>query len=826
MLAAAVCIILLSPFVSCNASAGAPPAARKGVLDLTQTPGPGTVSLDGEWEFHWMKHITPGQKKDTSVSAPDSFIEVPGSWNGRLPGGKDAGGEGFGTYRLRVLLPGPVPRPLALEVGEVGTAYRLYVNGKLLGGKGVAGTGSWQSRPETIPDIYFFTPGSVETEIVIHVSNYHYRMGGLWQSLTLGDAETMLRKRNITLFLEAFFAGILFVMALYHIIIAVIHRREPASLFFGLACLDIALRQLVIGNKLALMLFPWLPWEVYLRVEYFSIGLAVPLFARYVKYIFPDTFPSKALHVFNAICVIFCAIVIAAPSRLYTETIIFYEGVVIVFIACGVVAAVKSIGEGNRDAPRVLLPGILFGATAVNDILFSNGIINTANLISPGLFIFIFSQALLLARRYAHSFDKAETLSGILTRKNENLRELNRELVVLKRGLEEKVVERTRDLEIARDRAEGASRAKSAFLANMSHELRTPLNAILGFSELLVMQNDVREKDRESARHIRDAGEYLLSVVSNVLDMSKIEAGKTTADMKPVDMASLLKGIPPSMKTLADRKGLRFSVSLGDDIGTVSGDETKLRQIVLNLVSNAVKFTPEGGELGLEAAAAGDRMTITVWDRGVGIDARDLARIFEPFEQVTTKEDGKPGGTGLGLPIARMLAELHGGTLTAKSEPGRGSRFILELPRASAHAAVQGGSVPGIAPPYAGNDLAGNILVVEDNELILKLFESMLTTTSLRATYATRGDEAVRLATDGRTFDIILMDIQLPGKDGVTALHEIREKLGEMMPPVIALTAHALEGDRDRFLSQGFSDYLAKPFGIEDLMRKIRGHLG
>nr|MBP7585663.1 response regulator [Spirochaetota bacterium] len=761
------------------------------------------------------------------VEAPVTVIGVPGSWNANHAEGGRPGPDGYTTYRLKVLLPARRDRLMALEVGEVGTAYRLYVNGQHLGGKGNVGTSPDESRPSTVPHVYLFRPAAGEADIVMQVSNYHYRMGGIWYSIRLGDAEQVLGGRNLAMLAEAFFAGILLVMALYHIVIAAVFRRDPASLFFGLACLDIALRQLVIGNKLALLVFPALPWEAYLRAEYLTIGLAVPLFARYLKSIFPSEIHTGALTAFNILCGIFCTAVIALPSRLYTETIIPYEIVILGFIAYGVFTAVKSYRWGNSDALRVLLPGFLFGATAVNDILFANGIIHTVYLVPAGLFIFIFSQAYLLARRYAHAFDKAERLSAVLAGKNENLTTLNRELVALKQGLENKVIERTRDLEIERDRAEEASRAKSAFLAHMSHELRTPLNAVLGFSDLLLLGNaGIPEKDRESVRHIHDAGEHLLSMVNDVLDLSKIEAGKSTTDMKPVDIAQLLRDIPASMKSLADQKGLKLTAAIGEDAGTVLGDETKLRQIVINLMSNAIKFTPAGGEAGLDAAASGDWMKITVWDRGIGISKDNLERIFEPFEQVTTKENGKPRGTGLGLSIARRLAELHGGTLTAESEPGRGSRFTLALPLATgrvpaARIARESPSMPG-----AMQVLAGSILVVEDNEIIVKLMRSMLKNTPVPAAFASRGAEAVRLATGGGPFDLILMDIQLPGMDGITALAGIRSALGDAIPPVIAMTAHAMEGDRDRFIAQGFSDYLPKPFRMDDLLAKMREHLG
>ncbi len=805
-----------------------PVRAKDGALIISQPLGQDILKLNGEWAFHWGRFTPPDGHSAADEEKPAATMRVPGSWNGKNVNGKKIPAEGFATYRLMVKIPEAAGHHHAIEVGEIGTAYRLYVNGQLLGGKGIPGKVSAEGRPRVVSKIYIFTPAADEICIVLHVSNYHYRMGGIWGTIRLGNAETLLaRDRELILF-EAIFIGILMVTGLYHIIIASIHRREPASLFFGLACLVIAIRQCVIGHRLLLSVFPDTPWELYLRLEYLTIGFAVPFFGRYFYLIFTGNFSRKALAVFEALCGVFTAAVLLTPSRIYTETIIYYEGVVIALLCYSIYTAILSIRRGNRDVIHVLWPGILLSATAVNDILFANHIIFTMNLVPAGVFVFTFSQALLLARRYARTLSTTEMLTGELSIKNENLIVLNRQLTALKEGLEDKVAERTRDLETARDRAEAANRAKTVFLANVSHELRTPLNAILGFSELMEMKKDGMDPcDRESIRYIREAGDYLLSIVNDVLDMSKAEEGKITADMKDVDIAAFLRDFIPSMQSLAETGGLSFKSAVGDCHGTVQGDTTKLRQILTNLLANAIKFTPAGKEIGLEAVSNENSVTITVWDQGPGIRPDDIDRIFKPFEQVVTKEDGKPKGTGLGLSIARTLAELHSGTLTAQSEPGKGSRFTLTLPLVPGQYREQSAPASPEAPTDVRSGLAGRVLVVEDNDLIVRLMQSMLKMTSLEVTFATRGDEAVRLVVDeGRTFDIILMDIQLPGMDGATALGEIRGKLGGATPPAIALTAHAMSGDRDRFIAQGFTDYLAKPFRLEELQSKLQEHLG
>ena len=377
------------------------------------------------------------------------------------------------------------------------------------------------------------------------------------------------------------------------------------------------------------------------------------------------------------------------------------------------------------------------------------------------------------------------------------------------------------ELERKRDEAEAAAVAKSEFLANMSHEIRTPLTGIIGFSGMLQKLSGLPPEGQLWADRIVASGQALLSVVNDILDFSKIEAGQLELDPHPFDPAAFVVETAALVQAQADAKGLKLATRFEGDIpAAVTTDAARLRQILLNLLTNAVKFTP-AGQVGVEVRhiAAEGLLRIEVSDTGVGIAPDRLDRMFQRFSQADGSIAREFGGTGLGLAICRSLAELMGGSVGVRSRLGEGSTFwfTVAAPVAEATRSAEGPAVE--APAYAG--APAQVLVVDDNPVNREVVKALLEGFGLTLTEAAGGAEAVERAL-GTPFDLILMDLQMPGMDGLAATRAIREGAGPNRgTPIVALSANVLSQHLAASRAAGMDDHIGKPINAAELLSKV-----
>jgi signal transduction histidine kinase len=645
-----------------------------------------SITLSGEWEFYWEQLLSPESFQEQNQPLNPGFIQVPSQWGGLAWRDKPLTNQGYGTYRLQIELPtGMNNRTLAIYVRSVATSYHLYVNGELLAVNGRVGDSSHTMVARNTPQVIYFQPKQGINEIIIQVSNFVQRKGGIWEPIRLGDAQTITQDRNGRIIQDIFTFGCLFIMGIYHVGLYLFRKKDKAPLYFGVLCLAISARVLVLGETLVMSMLPFIPWEIGVKAEYLSVSIAFMMIVLFVNAQYPSRLSKLTNKVSWFIQLSIMCLILFTTANIYTHIMLPYQLLValptLVYAIAIYIRAARTREEGSVHN----FIGFIMLATAVaNDILYYNQVIATGSWIPLGLLFFLLTQSLNVASRFSKSFKTTETLSTQLQLTNTRL--------------EQKVSERTASLSETNVRLEAVNmelnkseQSRILLLANISHELNTPITSVKGFARAMMDDIIVAADYSRYARRIYDRTLLLERIIADLIELTKLETRQLSFHFEEQPALQLLRRMFDQYETeLFEDNGNQL---IWDDSAmTISSDQevlirvdvVRLEQVFSNLLSNARKYSTNVGDIRITIqlrALSEDKhsLIVQVIDPGPGIAEVDMPFIFNRFYR-SKHNSSRQSGTGLGLTICKEIIEYHHGHIGYIQKNETESVFYFQLP--------------------------------------------------------------------------------------------------------------------------------------------------
>jgi len=779
-------------------------ASTAAEIDLRESSwGNGSAHrLDGQWDSISGQLLSPEQIETTKPAF--TKFPVPGVWGSKSSLENSPPALGVMTYRTKVLIPSEA-RNYYLYLPDMPSAYRLWVNGKELVHQGSVGTFPHQEQPAFGPKVLALGEQDSSLTLVLHVSNFHYREGGIWFSLKLTDESGRFGIDQKPIIGAVFFGSILLAIGLYNLSMYLFRRKETPALFFGLLCLAVGVRRLLIDERV-LYLFNWFSWETLQRVEHLCFYLCLALFMNFFASMYRQHVPAWTGRVSWALIAPFVLICLGFTNRVYTELNIAFQILVMISLSFALVMYIKTVLAGGKNVKTFGISFAILALTVTHDVLKANGILSGDNIAHFGVLAFVISQSISLQRRYLRSLAMVEKMTSKLGKRNEELLRLDE--------------------------------FKDEFLATTSHELRTPLQGISGIAKVLKQDasKNLNADQKQKIELIANTSERLRVLVNDILDFSSIKHGKLKLHTAKVDLVAMSELVLGTLRgTLLD-KSVELSADIDEECRYINADAFRLQQVLFNVIGNAVKYT-EAGAIRLIARIADDQLLIEISDTGVGIPAEKLENLFKPFEQTHLDGHFSASGTGLGLSISRKLVELHGGSLTLSSVIGEGTRVSLSLPPAllrdephadmpNTHSITVTHQEDSASPPDANSPRENMSLIyaVDDEAINRELMTSLLEAQDCHVQTFSNGIEFLK-ALSNKCPDLVVLDYTMPGMNGLEVCRAIREQFDPFELPIVMATARQQVTDIVQTLSAGANDYLIKPFHEQEFAARIKSQL-
>ncbi|MGO0062548.1 ATP-binding protein [Brevibacillus fluminis] len=684
--------LLMVLIISCNAplSAWATNLDRNAALDKRdlQQWNPqedGVVTLDGPWAFYWNRLMEPGDFTDGSPGGAWT-VTIPAQWESYSVGGQALANEGYATYRMKFVLSAEAAgQPLGLYVNNVASAYRLWINGKPLNGLGIVGTDAASMVPRNYPKVYFFLPRPGDNELVIQVSNFVQRTGGIWESIDMGAAEEIASLHRNRIMVWTFVTGCLLLMTVYTLFLYLLRKQERAALWFGLICLAICTRSSLLGESFVYVLFPGLSWEWGVKLEYLSEIVTILSLAAFVNKQYPQDAILRIFPLFAAGLGAFGAFVLATPAKVYTQLMVPYIIVLLLPVFLYVMYIYIRAALRRRTGSRSNMIGFLvFFLTVIHEIFYYTGFVAFGGLVSFGLLFFLLTQLLNLSFLFTRAVTQSELLSielnKVIASQEETIRQRTSSLQALNLQLEQGNQELSRIETI-----------RSTLLAEVHHDLSTPLTAIKGFSKAIATGVVSEEEAPLYAGRIYDRSLMLEKLIDNVVELSQLKTGDIQLELAEVPILPFLRQLRHRYAAETSAQGITliweeplFSLPSTKEL-LVTLDRFRFERVFANLISNAVKYTRGEGVIRIWAellpafASDNGHVIIHITDTGIGIPESELPHIFKRRYRIAGSQHAK-SGSGLGLAICAEIMARHQGEIGVSSKLGAGSDFFLTLP--------------------------------------------------------------------------------------------------------------------------------------------------
>lgn len=791
------------------------PHAVEGWMDLREKDltSKKTFALVGEWEFYRNRLLIPEDfakaEEADELLVPDAIVKVPGDWNNYVsPKGKRIG-TGYGTFRLRIDLGANSDGIYSIKTTSIRMANRIFLNGEQVGNSGVPATQYSERREYNVPYVGYGEVRGGVAEILVQVSNYDYSRGGIIYPMVFGNPEAVQHNRESALFGDYLSIVGFSLFTLFFLLIYQVRRQERSLLYLGLFCLCSLIYILVHGEKLLFSFFPELPYNATVQFQAIFTVLVFYFLLRYVD----ESVPGAISRSYIKFCLVLMLIIIfitavfstGITSWLYPGLLIASSSIIYGLFRVSYVA----IRRRDESAPLMLFNIMNIVAMIVTGVMTELAMLENQLMVVYNIIVFVIVQIGTLAYRFATTFRQVEQLS-------EKLLTLD--------GL------------------------KDEFLANTSHELRTPLHGMVNIAESLLEGVAGKPNDRQAHQlsMIVTTGKRLSYLINDILDFAKLKNGDMILNRQAVDLPATAQSVLEVIGHLAVRKGNKLLQHWPDQLPLLHADEDRLRQILYNLLGNAVKFTSHG-EIRITAEVRGSYVRVTVSDTGVGIAADRLRNVFKPYHSVDPGLLPDYSGTGIGLSITKKLVELGGGTIGVQSYPGQGSLFWFTVPVAAV-AVIQDSAMPRRSAVPVMNEVAATatslerppvqgqaasqpangsaqhfrIMVVDDDLVNLQVLINLLSMEHYTVIAVQSGGEALQRLEGVHHIDLVITDWMMPGMSGLELCRAIRQRHTMSELPVLMLTARSLADDVQAGLGAGANDFLSKPVDAGVLRARVR----